>query len=101
MDDLSRARDTITRCCATLLDASYTDGIPTETTDVWRTIAADAADAEKAIVTRLRAAEARIERVGAILGDEGCDCYCDCDSHHNADCDLCLGCRIDREVSRG
>jgi len=49
---------------------------------------------------RLRAAEARIERVGAILSDEGCDCYCDCDSDgHNADCDLCLACRIDREVS--
>ncbi len=53
-----------------------------------------------ALITRLRAAEARIERVGAILSDEGCDCYCDCDSDgHNADCDLCLACRIDREVS--
>ena len=52
-----------------------------------------------ALITSLRAAEARIERVGAILSDEGCDCYCDCDSHHNADCDLCLACRIDREVS--
>ena len=53
-----------------------------------------------ALITSLRAAEARIERVGAILSDEGCDCYCDCDSDgHNADCDLCLACRIDREVS--
>ena len=56
-------------------------------------------DETLALITRLRAAEARIERVGAILSDEGCDCYCDCDSHHNADCDLCLACRIDREVS--
>ena len=53
-----------------------------------------------ALITRLRAAEARIARVGSILSDEGCDCYCDCDSDgHNADCDLCLACRIDREVS--
>ena len=58
-----------------------------------------AVDYVRALITRLRAAEARIERVGAILIDEGCDCYCDCDSHHNADCDLCLACRIDREVS--
>ena len=59
-----------------------------------------AVDYVRALITRLRAAEARIERVGAILSDEGCDCYCDCDSDgHNADCDLCLACRIDREVS--
>ena len=58
-----------------------------------------AVNALPALITSLRAAEARIERVGAILSDEGCDCYCDCDSHHNADCDLCLACRIDREVS--
>ncbi len=59
-----------------------------------------ATDALPALITRLRAAEARIERVGAILSDEGCDCYCDCASDgHNADCDLCLACRIDREVS--
>ena len=51
-------------------------------------------------LSRRLLAEARIERVGAILSDEGCDCYCDCDSDgHNADCDLCLACRIDREVS--
>jgi len=97
--DLTRCETAIRRCVATLLHASYTDGIPTETTDVWRTIAADAARDLTALITRLRAAEARIERVGAILIDEGCDCYCDCDSHHNADCDLCLACRIDREVS--
>lgn len=61
---------------------------------------AAAREALPALITRLRAAEARIERVGAILSDEGCDCYCDCDSDgHNADCDLCLACRIDREVS--
>lgn len=59
-----------------------------------------AVDYVRALITRLRAAEARIERVGAILSDAGCDCYCDCDSDgHNADCDLCLACRIDREVS--
>lgn len=57
--DLTRLNTTIRRCAATLLDASYTDGIPTETTDVWRTIAADAARDLTALITRLRAAEAR------------------------------------------
>ncbi len=57
--DLSRYETTIRRCVATLLHASYTDGIPTETTDAWRTFAADASRDLTAIVTRLRAAEAR------------------------------------------
>ena len=57
--DLNRLNTTIRRCAATLLDASYTDGIPTETTDVWRTIAADAARDLTDMIRRLRAAEAR------------------------------------------
>ena len=57
--DLTRLNTTIRRCAATLLDASYTDGIPTETTDVWRTIAADAARDLTDMIRRLRAAEAR------------------------------------------
>ena len=57
--DLTRCETAIRRCVATLLHASYTDGIPTETTDVWRTIAADAARDLTALITRLRAAEAR------------------------------------------
>lgn len=56
--DLNRLNTTIRRCAATLLDASYTDGIPTETTDVWRTIAADAARDLTDMIRRLRAAEA-------------------------------------------
>ena len=55
--DLNRLNTTIRRCAATLLDASYTDGIPTETTDVWRTIAADAARDLTDMIRRLRAAE--------------------------------------------
>lgn len=39
-----------------------------------------------------------VGRVGTILSDEGCDCYCDCDSHHLPECELCLGCRIGNEV---
>lgn len=54
-----KGETTIRRCAATLLDASYTDGIPTETTDVWRTIAADAARDLTDMIRRLRAAEAR------------------------------------------
>ena len=57
--DLTRCETAIRRCVATLLDASYTDGIPTETTDVWRTIAADAARDLTNMIRRLRAAEAR------------------------------------------
>ena len=57
--DLNRLNTTIRRCAATLLDASYTDGIPTETTDMWRTIAADAARDLTDMIRRLRAAEAR------------------------------------------
>jgi len=52
-----KGETTIRRCAATLLDASYTDGIPTETTDVWRTIAADAARDLTDMIRRLRAAE--------------------------------------------
>ncbi len=55
--DLNRLYTTIRRCAATLLDASYTDGIPSETTDVWRTIAADAARDLTDMIRRLRAAE--------------------------------------------
>jgi hypothetical protein len=57
--DLTRYETTIRRCVATLLHASYTDGIPTETTDAWRTFAADASRDLTALITRLRAAEAR------------------------------------------
>ena len=57
--DLTRYETVIRRCVATLLHASYTDGIPTETTDTWRTIAADASRDLTALITRLRAAEAR------------------------------------------
>jgi len=65
--DLNRLNTTIRRCAATLLDASYTDGIPTETTDVWRTIAADAARDLTDMIRRLRAAEARTAELDALV----------------------------------
>lgn len=65
--DLTRLNTTIRRCAATLLDASYTDGIPTETTDVWRTIAADAARDLTDMIRRLRAAEARTAELEALV----------------------------------
>ena len=87
-----RCKDTIAEW--TLVYAQSGETLPDDAVET------KAARETLALITRLRAAEARIERVGAILSDEGCDCYCDCDSDgHNADCDLCLACRIDREVS--
>lgn len=88
----ARCKDTIAEW--TLVYAQSGETLPDDAVET------KAARETLALITRLRAAEARIERVGSILIDEGCDCYCDCDSDgHNADCDLCLACRIDREVS--
>ena len=50
---------TIRRCIAALLEASYVDDIPSVTTDRWRWVAADASRDLGALITRLRAAEAR------------------------------------------
>ena len=87
----ARCKDTIAEW--TLVYAQSGETLPDDAVET------KAARETLALITRLRAAEARIERVGAILSDEGCDCYCDCDSDgHNADCVLCLACRIGREV---
>ena len=51
--------ETIRRSIATLLEASYWDDIPSVTTDRWRWVAADASRDLTALITRLRAAEAR------------------------------------------
>ncbi len=50
---------TIRKGIAALLEASYTDDIPSVTTDRWRWVAADASRALNALITRLRAADAR------------------------------------------
>jgi len=50
---------TIRRSIAALLEASYTDDIPSVTTDRWRWVAADASRDLDALITSLRAAEAR------------------------------------------
>ena len=52
-------RTKLVRCAARLLDATYGEDVPRDVANAWRETAADAADAEKALITRLRAAEAR------------------------------------------
>lgn len=42
---------------------------------------------------------ARVQRVEEVLSAHGCDCDCGCDCDgHASDCDVCLACRIEREV---
>lgn len=45
---------------------------------------------------RIAELEARIESVGELLAENGCDCDCEHDhDEHDADCERCLACHIE------
>jgi len=48
------------------------------------------------ISERVAEMENKIEAVGELLAENGCDCDCDHGyDDHNVECDRCLACRID------
>jgi len=50
----------------------------------------------------LAADVAKLDSIGRLLSDNGCDCACD--HHHDehaAECDRCLGCRIGMVIQTG
>jgi len=55
-------------------------------------------DALLAEVERLKA---RIDAVGRVLSENGCDCDCGCFwDEHGDDCDRCLACRVEDAIAR-
>lgn len=90
-------RDT---CCAVLGDGFET--IPT--TALVRIIrdrlraAENERDSLRAEVERLKA---RIDAVGRVLAESGCDCDCGCFwDEHGDGCDRCLACRVEDAIAR-
>lgn len=47
------------------------------------------------------ALRARVDAVGRVLSENGCDCDCGCFwDEHGDDCDRCLACRADDAIAR-
>ena len=54
------------------------------------------------LIAELRDARIKLNQVRQLLGDNGCDCYCDHpeEDGHDGDCEPCLACRIASVVQR-